>query len=82
MNKIQQIWSEKTSSGKTPTEHQKILIQDALPLLTSASVDVSDFLELIEDDKLNRQWLKLTGEAQIAVGEMIDFIRKNVPKGR
>lgn len=81
MNRTQQIWTEKINSkSKTPTEHQKILIHDALPLITKASVDVSDFLEFIGDDKLNSQWLKLTGEAQIAVNELIDFIKKNIPK--
>lgn len=72
MKTFKQIYSESAKSAK---DHMKLLNHTALPIVTAASNDISDIVEY--DDKKNREWLRLTGDAQIAIMDMIDFIKKN-----
>lgn len=81
MRNINEYYKLKESSSKamTPDEHRKNIINDVTPEVTKASVQVADYLEANGDDeKLQRKWLSLTGDAQIALLDMVDFIKKNI----
>jgi hypothetical protein len=75
MSKLADIWTE--AKALPPSKHAKVLTHDALPLVTKASVEVSDYFESMNDDTKNREWLRLTGEAQSAILDLITYIKKN-----
>ena len=71
--------TEKVSNILTPIQHSKNINNNVVPEVTKASVEISDYLEFMgANDKTQRQWLKLTGDAQMALLELADFIKKNM----
>lgn len=70
---------ERQSKSLTPSQHYKNLIHTVTPEVTNASVEVVEYMEsngYSTDEQ--RKWLKLTGDAQIALLDMVEFIKANV----